>query len=98
MLAYGTDIRYHSCMKRRNQRALELLFHRPTSGNVSFDSVLALFRELGAEFEHDRAGSRVAIILFGEVKVLHRPHPRPHMDKGAVASVRDWLKLHGVEP
>ena len=85
-------------MKRRNQRALELLFRRPVRGNVSFDSVLALLRELGAEFEHDRAGSRVAIVLFGEVKVLHRAHSGPHMDKGAVASVRDWLKSHGVEP
>ena len=51
-------------MKRRNQRVLELLFHRPLSANVSFDSVLALLRELGAEFEHDRAGSRVAIVPF----------------------------------
>ena len=27
-----------------------------------------------------------------------RPHPGPDTDKGAVASIRDWLRHNGVEP
>jgi hypothetical protein len=30
--------------------------------------------------------------------VFHRPHPSPATDKGAVASIRKWLKENGVEP
>ena len=43
-------------------------------------------------------GSRVAVVLFEEVRVFHRPHPSPNTDKGAVASVRKWLEQYGVEP
>ena len=45
-----------------------------------------------------KEGSRVAVVLFGEVRVFHRPHPSPSTDKGAVASIRKWLEQHGVEP
>ena len=56
-----------------------------------------LFTELGADIsEHE--GSRVAVVLFEEVRVFHRPHPSPNTDKGAVASIRTWLEQHGVEP
>ncbi len=85
-------------MKRKNQRTLELISHRPVSANVRWDDIEALFVELGAEIESDRSGSRVAVVLFNEVRVFHRPHPSPNTDKGAVAAVRDWLKLHGVKP
>jgi hypothetical protein len=46
----------------------------------------------------ERAGSRVAVVLFGEVRVFHRPHPSPDTDKGAVASIRKWFEEHGVTP
>ena len=52
---------------------------------------------LGADIRQ-REGSRVAVILFDEVQVFHRPHPRPETDKGALASIRKWLQKHGVEP
>jgi hypothetical protein len=46
-----------------------------------------MFRELGAELsEHE--GSRVAVGLYGEVKVFYRPYPSPNTDKGAAASIR----------
>jgi hypothetical protein len=38
------------------------------------------------------------VVLFGEVRVFHRPHPSPNTDKGAVASIRHWLQQHGVVP
>ena len=84
-------------MKRKHQRTLELLFARPASANVLWRDIETLFIELGAEVS-EREGSRVAVVLFGEVRVFHRPHPSPSTDKGAVASIRKWLEQHGVEP
>ena len=84
-------------MKRRHQRTLELIFAHPPSGNIKWRDIEALLTELGAEIS-EREGSRVAAVLFGEVRVFHRPHPSPDTDKGAVASIRKWLEQHGVEP
>lgn len=53
--------------------------------------------ELGADVS-EREGSRVAVVLFGEVRVFHRPHPSPNTDKGAVANIRKWLEQHGATP
>ena len=84
-------------MKRKHKRTLDLIFARPASGNVRWDEIEALFRELGGEVK-EREGSRVEVFLFGEVRVYHRPHPSPDTDKGAVASIRKWLEKHGVKP
>ncbi len=84
-------------MKRRRQRTIELIFSRPTSANIQRREIEALFIELGAEVE-ERAGSRVSVFLFDEVRVFHRPHPSPNTDKGAVAGIRKWLEHHGGEP
>ena len=84
-------------MKRKAQRTLDALFAHPTSGNIQWRDIEALFRELGADIT-EREGSRVAVFLFGEVRVFHRPHPSPNTDKGAVASVRKWIEQHGVVP
>ena len=84
-------------MKRRHQRTLELIYARPTSANVQWRDIEMLFVELGAEVS-EREGIRVGVVLFGEVRVFHRPHPSPNTDKGAVATVRKWLEQHGVEP
>lgn len=85
-------------MKRKHARTLELLFKRPVSGSVKFQDVLALLEALGATVEYNREGSRIGVLLFDETRVLHKPHPAPVMDKGAVAAVRDWLADHGVTP
>jgi hypothetical protein len=83
-------------MKRKHTRTLELLFKRPVS-DVKHDDLMALLIELGATIDISREGSRVGVVLFSEVWVLHKPHPSPNMDKGAVAAVRDWLEQHGVQ-
>ena len=57
----------------------------------------ALFLELGADIS-EREGSRIAVVLFDEVRVFHRPHPSPDTDKGAVANIREWFEQHGVAP
>lgn len=85
-------------MKRKHTKTVDLIFHRPVSANVKFDEVVSLLVELGAAIETNREGSRVGVVLFGEVRVLHKPHPSPNMDKGAVAALRDWLEQQGVTP
>lgn len=84
-------------MKRKHQKILNLIFARPISGNIKWADIESLFVELGAELS-DREGSRVGVRLFGERRVFHRPHPSPNTDKGAVASIRKWLKENGVGP
>ena len=84
-------------MKRKHAKTLAAIFAHPTSANIQWRDIEALFKSLGAEVV-EREGSRVAVILFGEVQVYHRPHPEPTTDKGAVASVRKWLESHGVTP
>lgn len=84
-------------MKRRRQRTLEAIFSHPVSANVPWRDIEALFVELGADVS-EREGSRVAVVLFDEVRVFHRPHPSPNIDKGAVASIRRWMEQHGVKP
>jgi hypothetical protein len=84
-------------VKRKYQRTLALIFARPTSANVHWRDIEAMFQELGAEVS-EREGSLVAVVLYGEVRVFHKPHPSPNTDKGAVASIRKWLEQHGVEP
>jgi hypothetical protein len=84
-------------MKRQHQRTLELIFARLASGNIKWTDIESLFIELGAELS-EREGSRIGVRLFGERRVFHRPHPSPNTDKGAVATIRKWLKENGVEP
>lgn len=74
-------------MKRKHQKTLELIFKKPVSGNIQWSDIESLFIALGAEIS-ERAGSRIAIVLFNEVRIFHRPHPSPNTDKGAVASIR----------
>jgi len=84
-------------MKWKHHRTLELIFNRPVSGSIRWDHIETLFGALGAEVS-EREGSRVAVVLFNEVRVFHRPHPTPVTDKGAVSSIRKWLESHGVTP
>ena len=84
-------------MKRKHRATLELVFSSPTSGNVKWRDVESLLAALGASFEEAEC-SRVTVELFDSIRVFHRPHPRPDMDKGAVASIRKWLTDNGVVP
>ncbi|MGA1004344.1 type II toxin-antitoxin system HicA family toxin [Vulcanococcus sp.] len=84
-------------LRRRHRRTLELIYARPVSGSVPWRNIQALYQELWGEIS-ERAGSRVAGVLIGEIRVFHRPHPSPDTDKGAVAAIRQWLEDHGVQP
>jgi len=84
-------------MKRKHQKMLELLFKHPVSANVQWKDVISFLEVLGAKVE-ERAGSRVLIVLNGKELIQHRPHPSPAMDKGAVASIREFLVICGYRP
>ena len=84
-------------MKRKHLKTLELIFSRPVSANLRWSEVEALLLEMGARIE-EREGSRVLIRLFGERRVFHGPYPSPITDKGAVASLRDWLNDNRIKP
>jgi hypothetical protein len=84
-------------MKRKHQKTLDAIYARPVGANIQWRDIEALFVELGAEIS-EREGSRIAVVLFDEVRVFHRPHPSPDTDKGAVASIRKWFEQHGVAP
>lgn len=83
-------------MKRRHQKTFELIYKRPTSANIQWSDIEALFIALGAKVT-ERSGSRIAVVLFEEVRVFHRPHPSPNTYKGAVASIRKWLDVYEVK-
>ena len=84
-------------MKRKHQKTLELIFARPVSGNIKWPDIEALLVALGAKIS-EREGSRIGVVLFGEIQVFHRPHPSPDTDKGAVSAIRKWLERNGVKP
>ena len=86
-----------SNLKRKHLRTLELIFTHPISANIQWRDLEALFTALGAEVS-EREGSRVAVVLFEEVRIFHRPHPSPNTDEGAVTSIRKWFEQHSVEP
>jgi predicted RNase H-like HicB family nuclease len=83
-------------MRCAHQKTIEAVFAHSTSANIAWKDIGALLVGLGAEVS-EREASRVAIFLFNEVRVFHRPHPSPKTDKGAVVSVKKWLEQHGVK-
>ena len=84
-------------MRRKHQKTLERIFSHPVSGNIKWHDIEALFIELGAQIS-EREGSRIGVRLFSDRRVFHRPHPSPNTDKGAVTSIREWLRKNEVTP
>jgi predicted RNA binding protein YcfA (HicA-like mRNA interferase family) len=84
-------------VRKKHRKTLDAVFSRPTQANIKWDDVEALLKAFGAYIE-ERKGSRIAIELNDVVAIFHRPHPEKEIDKGAVASIRRFLKEAGVEP
>jgi HicA toxin of bacterial toxin-antitoxin, len=84
-------------MNAKHRRTLDAVFARPVPSDIRWVEIEGLFKALGAECSEGR-GSRVRVSLNGQDAIFHRPHPRPETNKGAVVSVREFLKKAGVEP
>lgn len=84
-------------MHRRHRKTLEAVFDDPVRANILWVEVEAMLAAAGAEISEGR-GSRVRISLNGVDAVFHRPHPQKETDKGALKSVRRFLKEAGITP
>ena len=81
----------------KHRKTLQAVFVEPVRANVKWTDIERLLRALGAELT-EGSGSRIRIYLQGVRAVFHRPHPQPDMDKGALKSMRRFLRQAGVEP
>jgi hypothetical protein len=84
-------------MNTKHRKTLEAIFDDPVRSGVLWADVEALLAAAGAEISEGR-GSRVRISLNGVDAVFHRPHPQKETDKGALKSVRRFLKEAGIVP
>lgn len=84
-------------MNRKNEKTLETIFEDPVSSNVDWSDIENLLTALGAQISEGK-GSRVRIKLGNSRAVFHRPHPQKETDRGAVKSMRRFLRNAGVEP
>jgi hypothetical protein len=84
-------------VNNKHRRTLAAVLADPVRSGIAWTDVEALLRALGAELGEGR-GSRVRVSLNGVDAVFHRPHPAKETDKGAVKSVRRFLREAGVEP
>jgi hypothetical protein len=76
---------------------LVAIFTDPVRSDIAWTDIENLLAACGAEISEGR-GSRVRVALHGVRAVFHRPHPRGETDKGAVKSVRRFLREAGIEP
>ena len=82
-------------MNKRHEKVLDQIFENPVRADVSWSEIESLLVALGADLSEGR-GSRVRIVLNGVWAVFHRPHPRKETDKGALQSMRRFMKEAGV--
>jgi len=84
-------------LRRKHQRTLAAIFEDPVRANVIWTEIETLLAALGAELTEGR-GSRMRIHLHGVRAVFHRPHPEKETDKGALKSMRRFLKAAQITP
>ena len=84
-------------MNTRHQKTLERIIVRPERSDIPWKDIEGLVVALGGDISEGR-GSRVRIHLNGVRAVFHRPHPKRVTDKGAVSSMRRFLKEAEVIP
>lgn len=84
-------------MNKKHQRTLNAIFKEPTQSNVIWSDIEKMLVTLGADIS-EGSGSRVRIALNEVRAVFHRPHPQKETDKGAIKSMRRFLKNAGVKP
>lgn len=84
-------------MGKKHRRTLASIFEDPVRANIAWRDIEAMLDAAGAEITEGE-GSRVRIALNGVRAVFHRPHPEKETDKGAIRSLRRFLKEAEVNP
>ena len=84
-------------MNKKQRQTLNRILEKPERSDIPWPNIESLFIALGAEISEGR-GSRVRVALKDVKAVFHRPHPDRVTEKGAVKSVRRFLKEAGVLP
>ncbi|MEX0719455.1 MAG: type II toxin-antitoxin system HicA family toxin [Balneolaceae bacterium] len=84
-------------LRSKHRKILEAIFENPVRSNVEWSRIEFLLIALGAELSEGR-GSRVRISLNNVRAVFHRPHPQKETDKGALKSMRRFLKEAEITP
>jgi hypothetical protein len=79
----------------KHQRTLESIFEK--QANIPWTAIESMLNSFGAEISEGQ-GSRVRIHLKGVRAVFHRPHPQKETDRGAVASMKQFLLEAGIRP
>ena len=82
-------------MNKKHRKTLEQIFQQPVQAGIVWKDIEAMLKAIGAEISEGN-GSRVRIALNGIRAVFHRPHPHKETDKGAVVSMRRFLKEAGI--
>lgn len=78
-------------MNKKHLKTLEQILQNPVQAGIVWRDIEAMLKALGAEISEGR-GSRVRIALNDVRAVFHRPHPQKETDKGAVVSMRRFLR------
>ena len=78
-------------MNKKHTKTLNKIFEKPERSDISWKDIEALIIALGGEISEGQ-GSRVRIFLKGTRAVFHRPHPQRITTKGAIRSVRRFLR------
>ena len=77
-------------MGKQYLRTIKKIFSRPERADIKWREVEGLLVYLGGKMSEGR-GSRKRYILNDVPLILHRPHPRKELTKGAVKSLRKFL-------
>ena len=81
----------------KHRATLQAIFAEPIRANVNWADIEAMLAAFGAEISEGK-GSRVRIALNKVRAVFHRPHPQKETDKGALRSMRRFLREAGFTP
>ena len=84
-------------MNKKQRQILNRILEKPERSDITWPNIESLFNAFGAEISEGRR-SRVRVALKDVKAVFHRPHPDRFTEKGAVKSVRRFLKEAGVIP
>ena len=84
-------------MNSKQLKTYKEIHSDPVKPSIPWSDIEAMLVGLGARISEGNE-SRVRVELNGERAVFHRPHPENTTDKGAVKSVRRFLKNAGIKP